>query len=79
VRTLEKVESAWSSNKAKRVEPDLVAVSAEARSVSSSCHSPRDAAAFSSSWREQSLGGERGPPADASLGSRGRDSRPQAP
>jgi hypothetical protein len=65
VCTLEKVESARSSNKAKRVETDLAVVSAEARSVSSSYRSPRDAAAFSSSGREQSLGSERGPLAGA--------------
>jgi hypothetical protein len=79
VCTLEKVGSARSSNKTKRVEPDLSAVSADPRSVSSSYRSPRDVAAFSSSGREQSLGGERGPPAGASLGSGGRDSGPQAP
>ena len=53
---MEKVGSARSSNKAKRVEPDLAAVSADPRSMSSSYRSPRDDAAFSSSGREQSLG-----------------------
>jgi hypothetical protein len=59
VRTLEKVGSARSSNKAKRVESDLAAISADPHSVSSSYRSPRDATAFSSSGREQSLGGVR--------------------
>ena len=54
---MEKVGSARSSNKAKRVEPDLAAVSGDPRSMSSSYRSPRDDAAFSSSGREQSLGG----------------------
>jgi hypothetical protein len=57
VRTLEKVGSVRSSNKAKRVESDLAAISTDPHWVSSSYRNPRDATAFSSSGREQSLGG----------------------